>query len=182
MSTVYGTEGQPVCVGGHATPYWPDGGPGIGFYAGVGAAPAARTEYYSPGITWNIDWMNSRPDCGFDWETTEVWSRDERFAKAGRYDRRLTPAPFGPRSGLVIWGEHDGGEPALSIGMHSTDMGVSYMSEPSMATGTPVLRDASGKTVYTYDQPGAVRLRRLPRVGNHLLWRVQPAGVCRRRT
>lgn len=170
VRTVYGTEGRPACVGGHATPAWPDSGSQIGFFTGVGAAPATRTEYYSPGVGWNLDWMNTTADCGFGFETTEVWQRDERFPKPGPVQRRLTPAPFGPREGLVIWGETgDGGEPALTIGMHSTADGASYMAPYAGATGTSVLRDAGGRIVHTYGQPGAAWNWPAPKPGDYTL-------------
>ncbi|KAB2350326.1 hypothetical protein [Actinomadura rudentiformis] len=169
VRTAYGTEGRPVCVGGHASPLWTEGGIRIGFYTGVGAGPIARTEYYSPGITWDIDWMNTTPDCGFEFDTTEVWRSEERFPKAGSYQRRLTPAPFGPRNGVVIWNENEGGEPALAIGTHSTGAGTSVMAPYPGATGTSVLREASGKIVYTYDQPGAAWNWPVPKPGKYSL-------------
>ncbi|MFG2004230.1 hypothetical protein ACGFNU_34225 [Spirillospora sp. NPDC048911] len=169
VKTAYGTEGSPVCVGGHAMPIWTDGGPRIGFFTGVGAAPGTRTEYYSPGVAWELDWMNTTPDCEFGFETTELWSRQERFTKAGSYQRRLTPALFGPREGVVIWNENEGGEPALAIGMHSTGAGRSPMAPYPGSTGTSVLRDPSGNTVYTYDLPGAAWNWGLLKPGNYSL-------------
>ncbi|WP_157420392.1 hypothetical protein [Actinomadura kijaniata] len=168
VRTGYGTEGRPVCAGGHASPLWADGGIRIGFYTGVGAAPATRTEYYTPGITWDIDWMNTTPDCGFGWDTTEVWARQDRFPKAGPYQRRLTPAPFSPR-GVVIWGEHEGGEPALAVSTHSTDAGTSAIAPYPGSTGTSVLRDANGKTVYTSDHPGTAWKWPVPEPGDYSL-------------
>ncbi len=169
VKTAYGTEGSPACVGGHAMPSWPDGGITMGFFTGVGAAPGTRTEYYSPGIAWDIDWMNTEPGCGFEEGTTEIWTRGERFAKPGSYQRRLIPAPFSPRGGRVIWGEYEGGEPALTIGMHSTGAGGSFMAPYPGASGTSVLRDANGKTVYSYDAPGAAWGWPVPKPGKYSL-------------
>ncbi|QKW39957.1 hypothetical protein HUT06_42915 [Actinomadura sp. NAK00032] len=70
--TAYGTEGRPACVGGHALPLWPDGGISTGYFTGVGSVPGTRTEYYSPGIAWDIDWMNTEPGCNFEYGTTEI--------------------------------------------------------------------------------------------------------------
>ncbi|MEU8345100.1 hypothetical protein SAMN05443665_104482 [Actinomadura meyerae] len=169
VKTAYGTEGRPVCVGGHALPSWPDKGITLGFFTGVGAAPGVRTEYYSPGIAWDLDWMNTDTGCGFEEGTTEIWTRDERFMKPGSYQRRLTPAPFSPRGGRVIWGEYEGGEPALTIGMHSTGAGKSYMAPYPGASGSSVLKDANGKTVYTYDEPGAAWAWPVPEPGGYSL-------------
>ncbi|WP_433475834.1 hypothetical protein ACQPZP_01640 [Spirillospora sp. CA-142024] len=147
----YGTEGRPVCTGGHAAPAWAEGG-GIGFFSGVGAAPATRTEYFTPGVAWDIDWMNTTPDCGFEFDKTEIWNRTVRFTKPGSHRWKLTPAPFGPARPVVIWGS--GEEPALAVPMHSTWDGRSDLAPYNGASGSSVLRDSTGRVVYESDQPG----------------------------
>ncbi|MBO2450574.1 hypothetical protein J4573_25955 [Actinomadura barringtoniae] len=169
VRTTYGTDGRAACAGAHSGVAWADNAGAIGFFTGIGAAPAVRTEYYTPGFKWSLDWMNGKPDCQFDFDTTEVWNGTVSFPKAGSYRRSLTPAPFGPRGGVVIWGEHDGGEPALFIPMHSTGSGTSMMAPYPGATGQSILRDAKGKVVYSYDQPGAAWKWPVPKPGVYTL-------------
>ncbi|CNG64874.1 Uncharacterised protein [Mycobacterium tuberculosis] len=162
----YGTEGRPVCTGGHVGPAWAEGG-GIGFFSGVGAAPATRTEYYSPGVEWDVDWMNTTPDCGFEFDQTEFWIRTVRFSKPGTHRWNLTPAPFGPARPLVIWGS--GHEPALAVSMHSTWDGRSSIAPYTGAGGSSVLRDSAGRVVYESDQPGTAHGWPVPPPGNYTL-------------
>jgi len=169
VRTTYGTDGRATCAGGHSGVAWADKGGTAGYFTGIGAGPAVRTDYYTPGFTWSLDWMNGKTDCQFDFDTTELWNGTVRFPKAGAYKRVLTPAPFGPGKGVVIWGENDGGEPALFIPMHSTAAGTSMTAPYPGATGSSILRDAKGKVVYTYDQPGAAWKWPVPKPGVYTL-------------
>ncbi|MUN35729.1 hypothetical protein [Actinomadura litoris] len=162
----YGTEGRPVCVGGHAAAAWAEGG-WVGFFTGAGAGPVTRTEYYTPGIDWRVDWMNTTPDCGFGFDQTELWYRTVRFAKPGPHKWNLTPAPLGPATPLVIWGS--GGEPALAVFMHSTWDGRSILAPYAGATGSSVLRDAKGQVVYESDEPGTAHKWPVPPPGDYTL-------------
>lgn len=161
----YGTEGRPVCAGGHAMAVDETGG--LGHFVGVGPAPAARTEYYTPGVEWWIDWMNTTPDCGFEFDATEVWERVARFPGPGSHTWDLTPAPFGPARPTVIWGT--GNEPSLAVPMHSTWQGTSALAPYAGAKGTSVLRDAEGREVYRSDEPGTAHGWPAPPPGTYTL-------------
>lgn len=165
VRATYGTEGRPVCAGGHAAAMDETGG--IGHFAGIGPAPATRTEYYTPGVEWLIDWMNTTQDCGFEFDKTETWSRTARFAAPGSHKWNLTPAPFGPVQPKVIWST--GSEPALAVAMHSTWHGKSGLAPYSGAAGTSILRDAAGRVVYTSDQPGTAHQWPAPPPGKYTL-------------
>jgi hypothetical protein len=62
VRTTYASAGWPACAGGHTYADWP-GGLAFGLYAGIGALPATRTEYFTPGLTWGADSAMTTTDC-----------------------------------------------------------------------------------------------------------------------
>jgi hypothetical protein len=111
--------------------------------------------------------MNTTPDCGFEFDKTEFWSRTVRFTGPGSHQWNLTPAPFGPARPVVIWGSGD--EPALAVPMHSTWDGRSGIAPYTGASGSSVLRDSTGRVVYESDQPGTAHGWPVPPPGNYTL-------------
>ncbi|QKW39958.1 hypothetical protein HUT06_42920 [Actinomadura sp. NAK00032] len=53
--------------------------------------------------------------------------------------------------------------------MHSTSAGKSFMAPYVGASGTSILRNADGKVVYSYDQPGAAWAWPVPEPGEYSL-------------
>lgn len=79
VRTRYAGEGGAGCAGGHAGVDW-----GVGVtilnWAGIGALPTTRTEYYTPGLTWGNDRGVTSADCSFTRGNVDSEGRQDRFA------------------------------------------------------------------------------------------------------
>jgi hypothetical protein len=166
VRTDYAGEGGPACAGTHAAVDWGIGLQ-LGLYAGIGALPASRVEYFTPGLTWSSDEGVTTADCGFAAGNIDGFGRQDVFPRAGSYSRQWNTAPFGPAAGYLDL--DDAGGAVLDVPMLS---GPDLESDPapySYTTGTSALRDAAGTVVETADQPGFERTWKKPAPGKYQL-------------
>ncbi|MGK5558892.1 hypothetical protein ACSNOI_45555 [Actinomadura kijaniata] len=150
VRTRYTAQGKPGCVGTHAGVDW---GVGIevGLYESPGRTPAERTEYYSPGVNWNLDAAATTPDCSFE-EYDLQFRRGERF-RAGTHAMSWHTAPQGPVAGRFVAdldGQNRVEVPVLASWDADGPLGV------SAATGGTTVRNAAGETVATSNVPGVL--------------------------
>jgi len=149
VRTTYASAGRPACAGGHTVADWP-GGVAFGLYAGIGALPATRTEYFTPGLTWGADSAMTTKDCSF--KTLDVSSRSSRFLLGRSYTRSWFTAPGGP--GGDSNSRLPDGEFQLWVPLLSTADAASGFAPDGGLTGTTTMRSAAGKLIGTSDQPG----------------------------
>jgi hypothetical protein len=147
--TTYRSDGKAACAGGHTYADWP-GGVEEGLFAGIGALPATRTEYFSPGVQWGEDSAMTTSDCAFT--SLDVSDRSERFAHPGSFTRSWFAAPMGPG------GDFDSRLPdgtlQLWMPLLSSTTGQSGLAPEGNLAGTETLEDAKGAVIGTGDQPG----------------------------
>jgi hypothetical protein len=167
VRTTYASDGRPACAGGHTLARWP-GGLEWGLFAGIGALPAARTEYFSAGVTWGEESAMTTKDCAFLAFDQNV--RTDRFAGGSSYTRSWFRAPLGPG------GDYDSrlsdGTFQLLVPLLSSSAGVSGIAGPGYSpggslTGTTTLSDAGGKTIGTSDLPGNITVTLPPQAARY---------------
>ncbi|HEX2313922.1 MAG TPA: hypothetical protein VHJ17_09320 [Thermomonospora sp.] len=165
----YGTQGLSACGGTHQGALF--GGLSVHLYTELGALPATRTEYYTPGVEWSLDHGITTPDCDFGWENTDMTNRRTRFPRPGSYTLRWNTAPFGPAASTAGWnpGADPGGEPDLFVPMLSSWGTRSQIGPYAHMTGSTVLRNARGEVVATTDLPGTGDIMVQPEAGTHTL-------------
>ncbi|MFV2174904.1 hypothetical protein ACFHW2_02880 [Actinomadura sp. LOL_016] len=161
----YGTQGGAACGGSHLGADWGSGFQ-IGFYVGVGALPAVRTEYLSPGFTWALDSAITTPDCSFG-ELVERF-RAVTPPRPGRYRQDWHIGPFAPGRSTAIWST-GGGEPSIAVALLSTWDSTSHLAPYSGTTGTSRLLDARGRVVYRSGEPGRAHDWPAPPPGEYTL-------------
>ena len=149
VRTTYASAGRPACAGGHTYAEWP-GGLAFGLYTGIGALPATRTEYFTPGLTWGADSAMTTANCSF--KTLDVSSRISRFARGRSYARSWFSAPSGP-GGDGNSRLSDGTLQLLIPLLSSADAASGIPSGGGLA-GTTTVRSAAGQVIGTSDQPG----------------------------
>jgi hypothetical protein len=149
VRTTYASAGRPACAGGHTYADWP-GGLSFGLYTGIGALPATRTEYFTPGLTWGADSAMTTTNCSF--KTLDFSSRKGRFVLGRSYARTWFTAPGGPGGDANIRLPH--GTLQLLIALLSTAEAESGSAPEGGLTGTTTVRTAAGKLIGTSDQPG----------------------------
>ncbi|MBO2452002.1 hypothetical protein J4573_33290 [Actinomadura barringtoniae] len=161
VRTRYDGEGGPGCAGTHAAPDFGTSA-AIGLYSEVGALPTTRTEYYSPGLPWQLDEGVTSADCAF--EDVDVSAREERFPRAGSYTRQWNGAPFGPAGGVLdLSGTND-------VWFDAQMLAAADVSASSgTLRGTSTLRDAGGSVVGTSGIPGSGGPWPSPAPGRHTL-------------
>jgi hypothetical protein len=161
VRTRHNGEGGPACAGSHA---FVDFGLGMefGLYSEVGALPATRTEYFSPGIGWRLDEGVTTADCGF--ADADISARDERFPRAGSYTRQWNNAPFGPAGGVLDLSRPD--DVSFDAQMLA---GANVSFSAGSLRGESTLRDAKGAVVGTSSVPGSGGPWPSPAPGRHTL-------------
>ncbi|MCO5973849.1 hypothetical protein [Actinoallomurus soli] len=173
VRTTYGVPQGSGCASKYVGAAWT--GFGTFFPESVGAVPATRTEYFTPGIPWEMDTGFTGADCSFAPDDTEAWTRVETFPRAGAYERAWNVGPFGfgrfdSAPARVIWGTGgDDAEPALAVSVLATSTAGGPLAPVTGMTGTSVLRDADGKVVATSDQPGTAHGWPAPKPGRYTL-------------
>jgi hypothetical protein len=168
VPTAYAGEGGPACGATHAGADW--GGLTVLSYTGLGSLPAARTEYFSPGIDWTVDEGVTGTDCGFAFDDTDVRSRTANFPRAGSYTRSWSAAPLGPSAGWIYWSANGpGGEPSLVMRMLSPADAQSSIAPYAHMTGSSTLRDTAGNIVASSDEPSAAQDWTAPAPGRYTL-------------
>jgi hypothetical protein len=162
VRTTYAAAGRPACAGGHTYADWP-GGLAFGLYTGIGALPATRTEYFTPGLTWGADSAMTTTNCSF--KTLDVSARISRFALGRSYARSWFSAPEGP--GADANSRLSDGTFQLLIPLLSTADGGSGIPSEGGLTGTTTVRTAAGKVIGTSDQPGDATITMPPHAARY---------------
>jgi len=159
VRTTYDSAGRPACAGGHTFANWP-GGLAWGLYTGIGALPAIRTEYFSPGVAWGADSAMTTANCAF--KTLDVSERAfNRFVPGRSYALSWFSAPSGPGGDLNT--RLSDGTFQLLMPLLSSSTGASGFAPDGGLTGTTTVRRADGKVIGTSDQPGIATVTMPPR-------------------
>jgi hypothetical protein len=153
VRTTYASAGRPACAGGHSYADWP-GGLSFGLYTGIGALPATRTEYFSPGVTWGADSAMTTTNCAFT--TLDLSSRRDRFVLGRSYARSWFSAPTGPGGDVNV--RLPNGTFELLMPLLSSAGAESGFGPDGGLTGTTTVRSAAGQVIGTSDQPGAANV------------------------
>jgi hypothetical protein len=162
VRTTYASAGRPACAGGHTYANWP-GGLEFGLYAGIGALPATRTEYFTPGLTWGADSAMTTTDCSF--KTLDVSSRSSRFVLGRGYTQSWFSAPDGP--GGDANNRLPDGTFQLLIPLLSTADAESGFAPEGGLTGTTTVRSTAGQLIGTSAQPGVGSVTMPPHPGRY---------------
>ncbi|RMI40603.1 hypothetical protein EBO15_26115 [Actinomadura harenae] len=116
----------------------------------VGALPAERTEYFTPGMDWGVD--SSIVDASCVFEQRDYLMRKERFPHPGQYARTWGQGPFGPGQGTFT--PNSDGQNLIQVPlMNSADAETLVASSP-FTQGDTKLTDASGSVVALSGIPG----------------------------
>ncbi|MCP2343851.1 hypothetical protein [Actinomadura rupiterrae] len=149
VGTRYPGSGGRACGGGHASPLWTTTAQ-FGTYSQVGKLPAERTEYFTPGVDWYLDYAITDPSC--DFSEYDLLLRHERFAGPGRYARTWGQGPFGPgKGGLTPDSE---GQNLVQVPLLNSADGESLPGSLSFTQGSTKLTDMSGTVVASSSVPG----------------------------
>ncbi|KAB2339306.1 hypothetical protein [Actinomadura rudentiformis] len=137
----HASPGRPACGGALAGADLPAAGLSISRYSGIGALPATRTEYFSPGYSWERSFGVTTRDCDFSPGNTDTFHhRAGQLARGDRHTWAWNTAPFGPAA--ADGGVRRGDELAVTMPM-LTD------AEPGHQGGS--FAHASGRTTLTRD-------------------------------
>ncbi len=162
VRTTYASAGPPACAGGHSYANWP-GGLAFGLYAGIGALPATRTEYFSPGVTWGADSAMTTTNCAF--KTLDLSSRQDRFVLGRSYARSWFSAPTGPGGDVNV--RLPNGTFELLVPLLSSAGAESGFGPDGGLTGTTTVRSAAGQVIGSSDQPGAATVTMPPHAARY---------------
>ncbi|WUI00316.1 hypothetical protein OHR68_00360 [Spirillospora sp. NBC_00431] len=162
VKTNYARQGRPACAGTHAGAILSGGGFNTGFFAGIGALPATRTEYFSPKFDWETDAGIGPGDCEFD-EMISTNSGVENFPRAGVHTRDRTTGPFGPGPDYNYL--LNDGTFRLMVPMFTSW----HLPEGLAPADRTTLQDATGKVIGTSDEAGWGEFRLPPGRGTYKL-------------
>ncbi len=162
VRTTYASAGRPACAGGHTFANWP-GGLAFGLYTGIGALPAARTEYFTPGLTWGADSAMTTTNCSF--QTLDVSSRISRFALGRNYHLSWFSAPDSPGGDANT--RLPDGTFQLLIPLLSTADAQSGFPPDEGLKGTTTVRTAAGQFIGSTGQPGVGSVTLPPHAGRY---------------
>ncbi|GAB3962431.1 hypothetical protein GCM10029978_017920 [Actinoallomurus acanthiterrae] len=160
----YASEARPACAGTHAGVDW-NSGLIVSSYSQPGVVPTTRTEYYTPGLDWQVDQGVTTPDCAFD--EYDVRFRTDRFPKAGTYTRSWNKSPLGPADGELVLDTGDG--TGYDVAMLSETGGVSNIGGYSFMKGDSALVSSTGESIGQSIVPGFGRIWARPEPGRYTL-------------